>query len=97
MVRMSTLIYTHEACFEHRPGPHHPESPERLAAVLQALKTPEFADAVWREAPMGSFEQVLQIHTPEYVENVQALSPQEPLGRAAAAAAVKLALARPAA
>jgi acetoin utilization deacetylase AcuC-like enzyme len=74
---MSTLIYTHEACFEHRPGPHHPESPERLAAVLQALKTPEFADAVWRDAPMGSFEQVLQIHTPEYVENVQTLSPQE--------------------
>ena len=77
MMLMNTLIYTHEACFEHRPGPHHPESPERLAAVLQALKTPEFADAVWREAPMGSFEQVLQFHTPEYVENVQALSPQE--------------------
>jgi len=72
---MSTLIYTHEACFEHRPGPHHPESPERLHAVLHALKTPEFAAAVWRDAPLGSFEQVLHIHTPDYVETVQAMSP----------------------
>jgi len=72
---MKTLIYTHQACFDHRPGPHHPESPERLHAVLQALKTPEFADAVWRDAPLGTFEQVLHIHTPDYVETVQALSP----------------------
>ncbi len=74
---MSTLIYTHEACFDHRPGPHHPESPERLEAVLAALKTPEFADAVWRDAPLGTFEQVLHIHTPDYVEDVQAASPTE--------------------
>jgi len=39
---MNTLIYTHEACFNHRPSPHHPESPERLEAVLQALRAPEF-------------------------------------------------------
>ena len=50
---MSTLIYTHPACFEHRPGPHHPESPERLQAVLQVLKTPAFADVVWREVLLG--------------------------------------------
>ncbi len=74
---MSTLIYTHEACFGHRPGPHHPESPERLEAVLQALRTPEFAAAVWRDAPLGSFEQVLHNHTPDYVETVQAMSPAD--------------------
>ena len=74
---MRTLIYTHEACFNHRPGPHHPESPERLEAVLKVLKTPEFADAIWREAPLGTDEQVLRIHTPDYVEDVKALSPTE--------------------
>lgn len=74
---MSTLIYTHAACFNHQPGPHHPESPERLEAVLQALKTPEFSDAVWRDAPLGSDEQVLHIHTPDYVDEVKALSPRE--------------------
>lgn len=74
---MTTLIYTHEACFNHRPGPHHPESPERLQAVLEALKAPEFADALWRDAPMGTFEQVLHIHTPDYVDNVKALAPTD--------------------
>jgi acetoin utilization deacetylase AcuC-like enzyme len=74
---MSTLIYTHTACFDHRPGPHHPESPERLHAVLQALKAPEFADLSWRDAPMGTYEQVLLIHSPDYVDNVRSLSPSE--------------------
>lgn len=74
---MSTLIYTHAACFNHQPGPQHPESPERLQAVLQELKSPEFADALWRDAPLGTFEQVLHIHTPDYVDEVKALSPDE--------------------
>ncbi|MDP3604631.1 MAG: histone deacetylase family protein [Polaromonas sp.] len=74
---MTTLIYTHEACFDHKPGPHHPESPERLEAVLQALKTPEFEAAAWRDAPLASFEQVLHVHTPGYVAQVQAASPAE--------------------
>lgn len=74
---MTTLIYTHQACFDHRPGPHHPESPARLEAVLQALKTSEFSGAVWRDAPLGSFEQVLHVHTPDYVAQVQAASPTE--------------------
>lgn len=74
---MSTLIYTHPACFNHQPGPHHPESPERLEAVLAALKTPEFSGVVWRDAPLGSYEQVLHVHTPDYVDEVRALSPRE--------------------
>jgi acetoin utilization deacetylase AcuC-like enzyme len=74
---MNTLIYTHAACFDHRPGPHHPESPERLEAVLGALKTPEFANATWADAPMGTFEQVLAVHTPDYVEEVQRISPHQ--------------------
>ena len=74
---MTTLIYTHEACLDHKPGPHHPESPARLEAVLQALKTPEFSGAVWRDAPLGSFDQVLHVHTPDYVDQVQDASPTE--------------------
>lgn len=51
--------------------------PKRLQAVLEGLKTPEFSGAVWRDAPLDSFKQVLHIHTPDYVESVQPLSPQE--------------------
>src|SRR5947209_8949897 len=72
---MTTLIYTHEACLDHRPGPSHPESPERLKAVLQALRTPEFDTVEWREAPMGTREQVLMIHTEDFVQDIEDSSP----------------------
>lgn len=74
---MSTLIYTHQACFDHQPGPHHPESPARLEAVLKALKDPAFDDVVWRDAPLGAYEQVLLVHTADYVDEVRALSPRQ--------------------
>jgi acetoin utilization deacetylase AcuC-like enzyme len=73
---MDTLIYSHEACFEHRPGPGHPESPERLRAVLAALRAPEFANLKWREAPLGTREQVTLIHDPDFVDQVIEASPR---------------------
>ncbi len=72
-----TAAYTHAACLEHDPGPHHPESPDRLRAVLAALKTPEFADLEWHEAPEGSDEQVLLVHTPDHLHGVKAVSPRQ--------------------
>ncbi len=72
---MTTVIYTHDACLEHKPGTGHPESPERLKAVLRALRTPEFAAAEWREAPMGTREQVLLVHTEYFVADVEDASP----------------------
>jgi acetoin utilization deacetylase AcuC-like enzyme len=73
----TTRIYTHAACLEHRPGPGHPESPARLQAVLQALRGPDFARALWHDAPMGTLDQLHLIHSPAYVAEVQALSPAE--------------------
>jgi acetoin utilization deacetylase AcuC-like enzyme len=71
----STIIYTHTACLEHRPGPHHPESPERLKAVLQALRTPEFASLQWREAPMATVEQLQLVHDPDYIDEIAQRAP----------------------
>lgn len=67
---MTTSVYTHDDCFAHEPGEHHPESPQRLRAVLDALRTPDFAAVHWREAPLGSVKQVLLVHDEAYVENV---------------------------
>lgn len=75
----ATLVYTHEACLEHRPGSGHPEAPARLVAVLQALKAPEFADLTWREAPRGTTEQLLHVHTDDYVALVHELAPTQGL------------------
>ena len=72
---MTTIVYTHEACLEHRPGTHHPESPERLRAVLQALRIPAFAALEWREAPLGTRKQVELIHDPAFVDEVADLLP----------------------
>ena len=72
---MTTIAYTHDACLEHRPGTHHPESPERLKAVLAALRTPAFSALEWREAPLGTREQVELIHDPAFVDEVADLVP----------------------
>ncbi len=74
---MSTRIYTHRACLEHRPGPGHPESPARLEAVLAALSAPEFGTLDWAEAPLGSMAQLLLVHTPQYVDEVESLAPED--------------------
>lgn len=76
-ITMSTLIFSHDACFEHRTGSGHPESPERLKAVLKALKTPEFESLQWREAPMGTREQVLLVHEEDFVSEVEAAVPRQ--------------------
>lgn len=72
---MSTSIYSHPACLEHRPGPHHPESPQRLEAVLQALEAAEFAAVQRCEAPYGTREQILLAHSEAYFNAVEAAVP----------------------
>ncbi|CAG9177403.1 histone deacetylase family protein [Cupriavidus pinatubonensis] len=71
-----TMIYTHTACLEHRPGPHHPESPERLKAVVEALRTPGFASLEWRDAPMGTVEQLQLIHDTDYIDEIAQRAPK---------------------
>lgn len=65
---MTTLLYTHEACFAHDPGSHHPESPARLKAVLDALSDPAFAGLVRREAPRAAVEDLARAHSRRFVE-----------------------------
>lgn len=56
------MIYTHPACLAHDPGPGHPECPERLAAVLEALAAPEFAAVPRIEAPLATRAQIARVH-----------------------------------
>ena len=73
---MTTVVYSHAACLEHRPAPGHPESPERLKAVLRALQTPEFASLQWRDAPMGTRDHVQLIHEPAFIDEVADMVPK---------------------
>jgi acetoin utilization deacetylase AcuC-like enzyme len=76
---MTTLIYTHDACLDHQPGRHHPESPERLQAVRRALEAAEFSDLEWRQAPLGTAEQLMRVHSGAYVEWVHSMAPKQGL------------------
>ncbi len=73
---MTTLIYSHQACLEHDPGSYHPESPDRLRAVLAALDQAEFAAAQRREAPLAELDEVARVHPRAYIEAVLAAVPQ---------------------
>jgi len=73
---MTTLLYTHPACLDHDPGRHHPESPERLRAVLAALDDPEFARLERREAPPAAQEDLLRVHSCGHVDHILAAVPK---------------------
>ncbi len=72
---MSTLVYTHTACLKHEPGPSHPESPQRLKAVLEALEAPAFSALEWRDAPMGTRMQAMLVHDQDYVDQIADVAP----------------------
>jgi acetoin utilization deacetylase AcuC-like enzyme len=74
---MTTLLLTHDACLAHDPGPHHPESPARLKAVLAALAEPAFAKLVRREAPKASIEQIALVHPGDFAKRLLAAVPQQ--------------------
>src|SRR5580765_3897151 len=73
---MTTLLYTHPACLDHDPGRYHPESPDRLRAVLEALDTPEFARLQRREAPEAAIEDLVRVHPRAFVERLLAAVPE---------------------
>ena len=67
---MTTLLFTHPACIEHDPGPHHPERPDRLRAVVDALEHEDFSALDRRIAPLGSVEAIERVHAPRYVQEI---------------------------
>ena len=70
---MTTLLFTHSACLEHSAGPFHPESPDRLRAVLDALeRIPGLASG---ESGLAEPATVGVAHDPRYVERLLAAVP----------------------
>ena len=74
---MTTLLVTHEACLQHDPGSHHPESPARLRAVLAALASGEFAALDRREAPRADLDAIGRVHPRDFAERLLAAVPKQ--------------------
>lgn len=72
---MTTALITHPACLEHDTGPYHPETSERLRAVLTALEAPEFSDLLRELAPEATVEQLSRVHPLAYVEAILSIQP----------------------
>ena len=72
---MSTILLSHSACLEHDTGAGHPERPDRLRAIEQALENEKFLALTREQAPRAPLETVALCHPMEYVEAIQEASP----------------------
>ena len=72
---MDVALYTHADMFDHRPGEWHPERPERLRAVVDALQDAEDLCLIPGDAPMAERQDLELVHSHAYVERILNLSP----------------------
>src|SRR6202790_3237357 len=78
---MSTLLVTHPACLNHLTPAGHPERPDRLRAVEQALEQEQFQHLTRMEAPLATFDTIGLCHPLDYISEIEAASPKEGLVR----------------
>ena len=78
---MSTLLLSHPACLNHLTPAGHPERPDRLRAIEQALEDEKFQSLARVEAPLGSVDTIALCHPMDYIEAIRDASPKEGLVR----------------
>jgi len=70
---VSTGYVYHEDYLKHDTG-YHPESAERLRAIMWKLKEADFMQRLRRIVPVkASKEQIAYVHAPEYIKKVDAM------------------------
>jgi acetoin utilization deacetylase AcuC-like enzyme len=70
-------LFTHPAGLAHDTGPYHPECPDRLRAVVQALEHPDFVPLLREVAPEATRDHMLLAHPVPYVDAMLARHPAE--------------------
>ncbi|MBV9656222.1 MAG: histone deacetylase family protein [Acetobacteraceae bacterium] len=73
---MTTALITHPACLGHENGAGHPECPDRLRVILQALEGEAFSALLRERAPPATPEQLTRIHPAPYVDAILAVRPR---------------------
>ena len=72
---MATAFFFHEKFLEHDAGRFHPESPERLTAILNGLKQNQLWDRLLHIPPKEASEsQIELVHTKQQFEFIQECS-----------------------
>ena len=72
---MSLALYTHPALFDPHPGAGHAERPERLGAVLDALRDDATLDLEAFEAPEAQQADLLRVHSQAYLTAILDAAP----------------------
>lgn len=71
------LIATHDLCWQHDPGPGHPERPQRLTAVRHGIELSGVADGVtWVDAPETPMAAVEAVHRPQMLARLDEIDRQ---------------------
>lgn len=77
---MATYFFTHPVCHNHDPGPGHPESQQRLDAVLRGLAGDDFSSLVRIKASVASAAQIERVHVPGFTGAVLGHVPDSGFG-----------------
>jgi acetoin utilization deacetylase AcuC-like enzyme len=76
---MTTLQITHSSFINHDTGEWHPERPERMKAIEQALSSARFQNLITVEAPAATLDQVARAHPRAYVDQLEKKQPKTDL------------------
>lgn len=75
---MQTAYISHPFCLKHDMGEHHPECPARMHAIEdQLIASGLFAYLQHHEAPEVTREQLLRVHTGDYIDSIISIAPQQ--------------------
>jgi len=79
--RVTTTYYHHDIFVEHLTPPGHPERPERLRAITEALAGDAFDALDRQQAPLGDEATLLYAHPEEHIAALEAAIPEEGIAR----------------
>lgn len=72
---MTVALYTHVDMLDHRPGDRHPERPDRLRAVTDALSDASDVKYMVRDAPLVQETDLARVHGKTYLDAIFAAQP----------------------
>ncbi|MGQ0446640.1 MAG: histone deacetylase family protein [Beijerinckiaceae bacterium] len=72
---MTTLFLSHASYLDHDTGPGHPERPDRIRAIMQALEHECFAALDRADAPESNRSAIMRVHPAHYVDTIEAATP----------------------
>jgi acetoin utilization deacetylase AcuC-like enzyme len=72
------VVYSHEDCLLHEPGPTHPERPDRLTRIMHRLQTNAYtAHCPYIRGRAATVEELCRVHDRSYVEAAPGMMPEQ--------------------